>query len=128
MCALVVIGFCLKKQVQACEYQMYQKSESAKSISDICLLDMYLHECSESCPAACTKSSLWICYTCHRKIMSGKTPAEAAVNSMKLEDVPLVLTKLNSLEQHLIAIHIPFMKIMVSRRIYMDLLFVCHQI
>ncbi|XP_061185136.1 uncharacterized protein LOC133193183 [Saccostrea echinata] len=100
------------KQVLACEYQMYQKSESAKCISDICLLDKYLHECSESCPESCTKSSLWICYTCHRKIMSGKAPAEAAVNSMILEDIPPELTKLNSLEQHLIAIHVPFMKVM----------------
>ncbi|XP_052681371.1 uncharacterized protein LOC128162243 [Crassostrea angulata] len=101
-----------KKQVQACEYQMYQKSESAKCISEICLLEKYLHECSESCPEGCTKSSLWICYTCHRKILSGKAPAEAAVNGMILEDIPLELSELNSLEQHLIAIHIPFMKIM----------------
>ncbi|XP_052696227.1 uncharacterized protein LOC128174822 [Crassostrea angulata] len=101
-----------KKQVQACEYQMYTKSESAKCISELCLTNKYLHECSESCQEGCTKSSLWICYTCHRKIMNGKAPAEAAVNGMMLEDVPPELTKLNSLEQHLIAIHIPFMKIM----------------
>nr|XP_034322337.1 uncharacterized protein LOC117688395 [Crassostrea gigas] len=101
-----------KKQVQACESQMYQKSESAKCISEICLLEKYLHECSESCEKECTKSSLWICYTCHRKILNGKAPAEAAVNGMILEDIPPELAKLNSLEQHLIAIHIPFMKIM----------------
>ncbi|XP_062572298.1 uncharacterized protein LOC134234263 [Saccostrea cucullata] len=101
-----------KNQVQACEHLMYEKSESARTISDICLLDKYLHECSESCPEACTKSSLWICYTCHRKIMSGKAPAEAAVNGLILEDIPPELTRLNSLEQHLIAMHIPFMKVM----------------
>ncbi|XP_062581095.1 uncharacterized protein LOC134242909 [Saccostrea cucullata] len=101
-----------QNQVQACEHQMYHKSESAKSISEICLLDKYLHECSESCPESCTKSSLWICYTCHRKIMSGKAPAEAAANSMVVEDIPSELTNLNSLEQHLIAMHIPFMKVM----------------
>lgn len=44
--------------------------------------------------------------------MSGKAPAEAAANSMILEDIPSELTNLNSLEQHLIAIHIPFMKVM----------------
>ncbi|XP_062574797.1 uncharacterized protein LOC134236639 [Saccostrea cucullata] len=101
-----------KSQVQACERQMYERSESARTISNVCLLDKYLHECSYSCPEACTKSSLWICYTCHRKIMSGKAPAEAAANSMILEDIPPELSKLNSLEQHLIAIHIPFMKVM----------------
>ncbi|XP_062606132.1 uncharacterized protein LOC134267940 [Saccostrea cucullata] len=101
-----------KSQVQTCERQMYEKSESARTISNICLLDKYLHECSDSCPEACTKSSLWICYTCHRKILSGKAPAEAAANGMILEDIPPELSKLNSLEQHLIAIHIPFMKVM----------------
>ncbi|XP_062588390.1 uncharacterized protein LOC134250047 [Saccostrea cucullata] len=101
-----------KNQVQACEHQMYEKNESARTISDICLVHKYLHECSESCPEACTKSSLWICYTCHRKIMSGKAPAEASVNGLILEDIPPELTRLNSLEQHLIAIHIPFMKVM----------------
>ncbi|XP_062580569.1 uncharacterized protein LOC134242498 [Saccostrea cucullata] len=101
-----------KNQVQVCEHQMYEKNEAARTISHICLLDKYLHECSQSCPETCTKSSSWICYTCHRKILSGKPPPEAATNNMTLEDIPPELAILNSLEQHLIALHIPFMKIM----------------
>lgn len=101
-----------RKQVQACEKQMYGKNDASKNISEICIQDKYLHICSESCPKMCTKLSLWICFTCHRKILSGKLPAEAAANCMNLEDVPPELSKLNSIEQHLIAMHIPFMKIM----------------
>ncbi|XP_062612107.1 uncharacterized protein LOC134273904 [Saccostrea cucullata] len=101
-----------RNQVQVCEHQMYEKSEAARTISHICLLGKYFHECSESCPETCTKSSSWICYTCHRKILSGKAPSEAAANNMTLEDIPPELANLNSLEQHLIALHIPFMKIM----------------
>ncbi|XP_065926121.1 uncharacterized protein [Magallana gigas] len=44
--------------------------------------------------------------------MSGKIPQEAAINKMSLEDIPSELSDLNSLEQHLIALHIPFMKVM----------------
>ncbi|XP_062573153.1 uncharacterized protein LOC134235086, partial [Saccostrea cucullata] len=101
-----------RNQVQVCEHQLYEKNEAARTISHICLLGKYIHECSESCPDTCTKSSSWICYTCHRKILSGKAPPEAAANNMTLEDIPPELANLNSLEQHLIALHIPFMKIM----------------
>lgn len=44
--------------------------------------------------------------------MSGKAPAEASGNGMILEEIPSELTNLNSLERNLIAIHIPFMKVM----------------
>nr|XP_034317094.1 uncharacterized protein LOC117686352 [Crassostrea gigas] len=47
-----------------------------------------------------------------RKILSGNIPAESAANKMALEDIPKEFEELNSLEKHLIAIHIPFMKIM----------------
>ncbi|XP_062598312.1 uncharacterized protein LOC134259730, partial [Saccostrea cucullata] len=46
------------------------------------------------------------------KILSGKIPSEAAANNLSLEDIPPELNNINSLEQHLIALHIPFMKVM----------------
>lgn len=49
---------------------------------------------------------------CHRKIISGEIPPEAAANNMYLDPVPVELSRLNSLEQHLISLHIPFMKVM----------------
>lgn len=84
---------------------MYDKNEVSRMISNICLQSKYLHECSYSCGETCFRSSLWIC-------LSGNAPYEAAVNNLSLEDIPPELNNLNSLEQHLIALHIPFMKIM----------------
>ncbi|XP_062611086.1 uncharacterized protein LOC134272924 [Saccostrea cucullata] len=100
-----------RNQVQRCERKAYAKTEQAASVADLCIQDKYCHECIESCPKDCIKSTLWICYTCHRKILSGNFPAEAAANKMALEDIPKELQELNSLEKHLIAIHIPFMKV-----------------
>lgn len=41
----------------------------------------------------------------------GNIPVEAAFNNMALEDISEELKQLNSLGKHLIAIHIPFMKV-----------------
>ncbi|XP_062615266.1 uncharacterized protein LOC134277003, partial [Saccostrea cucullata] len=99
-------------QVQRCERETYAKNEKAANIANLCIQEKYCHQCSESCTENCVKSKLWICFTCHRKIMRGSIPAEAAFNKMALEDIPKELKELNSLEKHLIAIHIPFMKVM----------------
>ncbi|XP_062621669.1 uncharacterized protein LOC134283235, partial [Saccostrea cucullata] len=101
-----------QNQVQRCERKAYAKTEQTAHVADLCIQDKYYHRCIESCPKDCIKSTLWICYTCHRKILSGNLPAEAAANKMALEDIPKELIELNSLEKHLIAIHIPFMKVM----------------
>ncbi|XP_062569582.1 uncharacterized protein LOC134231612 [Saccostrea cucullata] len=99
-------------QVQRCTLEMYEKSHEAYKIAQICIQKKCSHDCTLSCPVHCPQSSLWICFTCHRKILSGNIPAEAAVNKMSLEEIPCELSSLNSLEQHLIALHIPFMKVM----------------
>lgn len=57
------------------------------------------------------KCKLWICHTCHRKIILGKVPAEAEFNNLYLEPIPCELQCLNNMEQHLVALHIPFMKV-----------------
>jgi len=61
-------------------------------------------------------SKLWICYTCHRKILAGKLPEESVTNNMHLDEIPAELKCLNSLEQHLIARHVPFMKLLCLPR------------
>ncbi|XP_062618494.1 uncharacterized protein LOC134280069 [Saccostrea cucullata] len=101
-----------QNQVQKCERKTYAKNEEAANIADLCIQEKFCHQCSESCTENCAKSKLWICFTCHRKIMRGSLPAEAAYNKMALEDIPEELKELNSLEKHLIAMHIPFMKVM----------------
>lgn len=98
-------------QVLMCDKDMYGSNNSAKDIAEICIRDDFLHNCSTSCLQDCNRSSLWICKTCHRKIQSGKIPAEAAVNKMELESLPKELEGLNGLERQLIALHLPFMRV-----------------
>ncbi|CAF4185611.1 unnamed protein product, partial [Rotaria sordida] len=55
--------------------------------------------------------SKWICKLCSDKIKKRQMPSRAVVNKLKLCDVPRELKKLNNLEKHLIALRLPFMKI-----------------
>ncbi|XP_071169456.1 uncharacterized protein [Mytilus edulis] len=111
-----VCSCCLRlffeKQVLICKKESYDNS-----IYDLCTTDQYKHTCTDDCSTHCAfegtcRTSLWICYTCHRKMMKGKIPADSFSNGLMLEDVPLELKQLNSIEQQLIALNIPFMKIM----------------
>ncbi|XP_076836836.1 uncharacterized protein LOC143482374 [Brachyhypopomus gauderio] len=106
-----------KHQVIKCRKQEYlKKAATVALLADKCITDNYLHKCNVSCTAHCPDKAgpagcLWICYTCHRKICNGKMPEESVANNLSLEPVPSELQMLNSLEQHLIAMHIPFMRI-----------------
>ncbi|XP_071944760.1 uncharacterized protein [Antedon mediterranea] len=82
-----------------------------------CINESYLHTCNSECNNECeiamsSRNCLWICYTCHRKLIKAEIPSEAYTNNLKLQNIPDELETLNNLEQHLIAINIPFMKIM----------------
>ncbi|CAG2192522.1 unnamed protein product [Mytilus edulis] len=106
---------CFENQVVQCKRELY-KPGSAKAIADTCISEKYLHICTDECRDEClfkqtNRVTLWICYTCHRKILKGKIPAESFANNLALEDIPLELNRLNQLEQHLISLNIPFMKI-----------------
>lgn len=91
---------------------MYIKNENAAKVANLCIQQKYRHNCTTSCPRNCVKSNLWICYTCHRKILAGNIPPESEINRLTLEDIPVELERLNNLEKHLISLHIPFMKVM----------------
>lgn len=99
-------------QVQPCDRNTYANSEKTASVANVCIKDTFLHQCTAFCSENCSRSNLWICFTCHRKIIAGNIPPEAAANNMHIEPVPKELSCLNSLEQHLISMHIPFMKVM----------------
>ncbi|XP_063446963.1 uncharacterized protein LOC134726488 [Mytilus trossulus] len=106
---------CFQNQVMEYKKDLYQK-DSVKDVADTCISDKYLHKCLDECEDECkyqgtSRQSLWICYTCHRKIQRGKVPAESFFNNLSLDDVPNELSRLNQLEQHLISLNIPFMKI-----------------
>ncbi|XP_062597979.1 uncharacterized protein LOC134259411 [Saccostrea cucullata] len=100
-----------ENQVQGCSLDMYENNIKAAHVADLCIDKKYVHSCTSVCAHNCPKSRTWICFTCHRKILTGNVPAEAAFNKLCLEDIPPELNSLNSLEQHLIALHIPFMKV-----------------
>ncbi|VDI23724.1 Hypothetical predicted protein [Mytilus galloprovincialis] len=111
-----VCSCCLRlffeKQVLICKKGSYDNS-----IYDSCTTEKYKHKCTDDCNTHCAfegtcRTSLWICYTCHRKMIKGKIPADSFSNGLMLEDVPLELKQLNAIEQQLIALNIPFMKIM----------------
>ncbi|CAF4112817.1 unnamed protein product [Rotaria sordida] len=53
----------------------------------------------------------WICKLCSDKIKKRQMPSRAIVNKLKVCEVPSELKKLNNLEKHLIALRLPFMKI-----------------
>ncbi|XP_048256969.1 uncharacterized protein LOC125382713 [Haliotis rufescens] len=107
-----------KKQVVQCKRTVYEnKGSNIATVAERCITENYLHRCSDSCDDQCSfvdspEGTLWICYTCHRKLLSGKMPGEAVVNNLELTPVPMQLQCLNELEQHLIALNIPFMKMM----------------
>ncbi|XP_026187397.1 uncharacterized protein LOC113145179 [Mastacembelus armatus] len=106
-----------KKQTLHCKRDDYKSNSRIASIAQKCISDKYLHKCSPDCTRPCIlldtpRGQLWICYTCHFKISKGQMPPECIVNNLELDPIPPVLSCLNSLEQHLVAPSIPFMKML----------------
>jgi len=54
---------------------------------------------------------LYMCLTCYSALKSGRIPAQAKINGLKLDDVPPELQDITPLERQLISTRIPFMKI-----------------
>ncbi|XP_071953317.1 uncharacterized protein [Antedon mediterranea] len=106
------------KQKLAEKYRnQVMKCIKAKYKNKACINEKYLHLCNNECNKPCQfvespRCRLWICFTCHRKMLNGKVPAEANSNNLQLHDIPPELRCLNNLEQHLIGLNIPFMKLM----------------
>ena len=98
-------------QVQTCRKDLYKKKPRMVTKALSLKSKTALHTCTKQCPDPCLRSKLWICKTCHRKLLRGDIPPESAINSLELEHIPKELNVLNSLEQHLVALHIPFMKV-----------------
>ncbi|XP_071963919.1 uncharacterized protein [Antedon mediterranea] len=93
------------------------KCTKAKYEYRTCINEKYLHICNNECNNPCQfakspRCTLWICFTCHKKLLKGKVPAEANSNNLELQEIPPELKCLNNLEQHLIGLNIPFMKLM----------------
>nr|XP_061838349.1 uncharacterized protein LOC133620798 isoform X2 [Nerophis lumbriciformis] len=103
-----------KYQVLPCEREVYAARLATAGIANNCISEHYLHSCDdkcvEPCPIVVSRGQLWICVTCHSKISKGQFPAECWNNNLAVHPIPPELGCLNSLEQHLIALRIPFMK------------------
>ncbi|XP_050957725.1 LOW QUALITY PROTEIN: uncharacterized protein LOC127158760, partial [Labeo rohita] len=109
-----------KHQVLNCNRDYYKKKVIGL-ILDKCISEEYLHKCNKNCVMPChllntPRGNLWICYTCHYKLNKGEMPPECSSNNLRVEPIPPELACLNSLEQHLIALHIPFMKMLALPR------------
>ncbi|XP_042610591.1 uncharacterized protein LOC122144028 [Cyprinus carpio] len=106
-----------RQQVLCCQRDHYNQNSSTALLAQKCITDVFLHKCNNECVLPCklmksNKGQLWICFTCHSKLKRGEMPAESAINNLELQPIPEELCSLNSLEQHLIALHIPFMKML----------------
>ncbi len=100
-----------REQVKLCHRNKYPQSQEVLR----CFTGKYIHKCEPDCKDSSVyhekKKSEWICYTCHRHLLKGDMPPQAAVNNLWLDDIPQELEKLNALEMHLVSIVQPFMKI-----------------
>ena len=64
----------------------------------------------ERSPNIMKDNKWWICKTCHKTLKRGLLPAQSIANRLDIDDTPLELRDLNPLEIRLIALRIPFMK------------------
>ena len=102
-----------KVGVRYCNKTVYCKN---RSNAKLCITSKYVHRCDDNCQETCkfkstSYGSEWICHTCHRHLMAGQMPPQAAANKMDLFPIPPELKQLNILEKQLIALTLPFMKI-----------------
>ncbi|XP_049319463.1 uncharacterized protein LOC125780983 [Astyanax mexicanus] len=106
-----------KHQVSLCKIDKYKTTKEMQAVAEQCITEDYLHKCGPGCDVPCnwlatSKSQLWICHNCDFKLCQSIMPPESVLNNLQLETVPPELSCLNSLEQHLVALHIPFMKLL----------------
>nr|XP_054591529.1 uncharacterized protein LOC129155826 [Nothobranchius furzeri] len=105
-----------RHQVLNCNQEYYRKTKEMSLIADKCVSDNHLHKCNDACRLPCKlnvcRNKLYICYTCHYKISKCQIPPESSINKLTVDPIPPQLACLNTLEQHLIAMNIPFMKML----------------
>ncbi|XP_071122628.1 uncharacterized protein [Mytilus edulis] len=103
----VCIRSLYKSQVKNCNRAKYSNEKASE-----CLTGNFVHTCDKHCKVKCEKAKEWICFTCHRHLSVNNMPPQAQANGLYLEPIPPELEKLNDLERQLVALRIPFMKIL----------------
>ncbi|CAF2011244.1 unnamed protein product [Rotaria magnacalcarata] len=71
------------------------------------------------CPDSNESENKWICTLCSSKLKRKQMPSRGIMNNLQVSETPAELKKFNDLEKHLIALRLPFMKIvnLVSRKV-----------
>ena len=81
-----------------------------------CLTGKVIHTCStRQCKEPYhSKHAIkeWICFTCRRHLQAGNVPPQAIANGLDIDPVPEVLQNLSCLESQVVALSIPFMKLL----------------
>ena len=102
-----------KRQVDKCHPDKYTIN---RQVIEQSITTDLRHLCTDACDADCSdakgpKAHLWVCRTCHGYLKKGAMPNLSVGNGLALEPQPDELAGLNSLEQQLIALRLPFMKL-----------------
>jgi hypothetical protein len=116
----VCIRLLYRNQVKKCKEERYFEKDSDKlnEIAEKCFTATMSHFCNVTeCPQNCYMQLLnedknWICHTCDRYLRQESMPPQAQANNLFLTPIPTELSKLNILERQLIALRIPFMKLL----------------
>ena len=107
-----------RSKVKLCKRDKYTLTDTVTK----CLTGDFIHKCDEKeCPDDCplkasSRDEEWICHNCDRYIKNGQMPPQAQANNLYLTPIPAVLQNLNELEIQLIALRIPFMKLLALPR------------
>ena len=72
-----------KVGVRPCNKDVYCKN---RSNANLCITGKYVHKCHDMCEESCQRKSTsygneWICHTCHRHLMTGQMPPQAAAGT-----------------------------------------------
>ena len=91
-----------RNQVLPFVEKKYAKKGSTCKVKDI--TEAYI-------PNLYQEENSWICKSCSIKLKRQQMPSRAIINNLAVCEIPNELKKLNNLEKHLIALRLPFMKI-----------------
>lgn len=98
--------------MKKCVRSKYYEDGVLSEIATECLTGKYVHKCDKQCKSKCEKSQEWICFACHRYLSVNKMPKQSLCNSLNIEPIPPELKEINVLERQLVALRIPFMKVL----------------
>ena len=101
VCTVCLLTFFRDQVISCVKYKYLEKCKSKETLQRI---KSYLYSISRPI-------TQWICRFCSEKLKKQQMPSRAIINQLEVSPIPTELKKLNDLERHLIALRLPFMKI-----------------